>query len=449
LADLPSDSPSIVEIADKTFDSVRDGLVNKGVPQWIAIAIAALAWVGMFLLSTLKLALSFGLRDIALPIALEVVKIITEVRASGGQEFAQIAASVMGEFLGVEIDPGNLAPGQGAGAASQRASAVGAAFLDMLAGSMQGDAPIAPEDGAANAKRFAGYGINFAATNALMSIIAELVSDEHLTQLHELGDEVAHNLGIGRLMRHALQPLVHATIAGPYTRFTNAKYRGKELSVGEYTQGLNSRRLAERDVDRALAELGFSDEYITELKLQHAPRLTLHEVDALLRWGKLDQQGAVAALAAQGWPEEHAQQKLDALHVLQADREELAYAAELLRLGQERMVDQETFAALLARLHLSDEEKQGIANRLGVFLDSHHKALTLNELIFLQERNLITGSEVTAWAEQQGYSPSDAAMIDLYVTEKTLEFDAAQKAKAAKSAAAAGRKKAPPQPPKG
>src|SRR5215472_12862024 len=191
MPDLPSDSPTIVEAADQTFHSVVDGLTKKGVWSAAAYAIGGVAWTGMFLLSTLKMALSFGLKDIALPIALEVVKIISEVRSAGGQEFAQIAAQVMGEFLGVDIDPGTIAPGQGPAAAAQRASTVGSAFLSMLTQSMQGTGPIDPEDGEANAKRFVGYGINFGATNALMSIIAELVSDEHLTQLHELGDGVA------------------------------------------------------------------------------------------------------------------------------------------------------------------------------------------------------------------------------------------------------------------
>lgn len=445
---LPSDSSTIVSVANQTYDSVRDGLKQKGVPEFIAVVIAALAWVAMFLLSTLKLALSFGLKDIALPIALEVIKIISDVRASGGKEFADIAAAVMGEFLGVEIDPGNLAPGQGAGAAAQRASALGNAFMNTLQNSMQGAAPIDASDGAANAKRFAGYGINFAVANSLMSIIAELVSDEHLTQLHELGDEVATNLGLGRLMHSALAPFVHAAITNPFTRFMNAQYRGKELSVGELMQGLNAARLAEQDVTRALTELGYSDEFVAELKMQHAPKLTLHDIDALVRWGKIDSATAISMLVAQGIPSAIAQQKLDALHLAEADREELAYAQELLGLAKDRMVDQNTFATLLARLHLSDEQKQGIANRVGLWLDNHHKPLSLGELIFLQERNLITGEEVTAWTEQQGFSPNDSASIDLYITEKSLEFAAAQKAKAAKAAAAAAKKGGSSPPPK-
>lgn len=446
MANLPSDSPGVLDAANQGYDAVRDGLVNKGTPQWIAVALAAVVWAALFTLSTLRLALSFALKDVALPIALEIIRVIVSIRESGGQEFAQIAASVMGEFLGIEIDPGTIAPGQGPAAAAQRASTIGSSFLDMLAGSLQGSAPIDASDGEVNAKRFVGYGINFAVTNALMSIIAEMVSDDHLTQLHELGDSVARDIGLGRLIRRAVQPQINASITVPYTRFTNAKYRPKELSVGEYLTGLNAARMAEQDVTRSLTELGFSDEYIAELKLQHLPKLQLHEVDALIRWGKLDQAGGVAALVAQGWPEAHAQQKLDALHLAEADRQERTYVDEILRLAQERMLDTDTFANLLGRTHMSDEEKQGFANRLGVFLDSHHKALTLNELIFLQERNLITGEEVTAWTEQQGYSPNDAAMIELYVTEKVLEFEDAQKKKAAKAAAAAAKKK-PPQPP--
>ena len=62
--------------------------------------------------------------------------------------------------------------------------------------------------------------------------------------------------------------------------------------------------------------------------------------------------------------------------------------------------------------------------------------------------NLITGDEVTAWTAQQGYSPNDAAMIDLYVTEKAVEYEDAQKKKAAKAAAAAAKKASSTPPPK-
>ena len=151
MPDPGSPSPTIVELANRSFHTVVDGLTKEGCPGWVAYAIGGLAWAGMVLLSTIKLVASFAIKEAVLPIALEIIKTITEIRTEGGKEFAAIAADVMGEFMGVQIDPGSIAPGQGPQAAAQRATQVGGAFLDMLQQSLAGQAPIDPADGATNA----------------------------------------------------------------------------------------------------------------------------------------------------------------------------------------------------------------------------------------------------------------------------------------------------------
>jgi len=83
--------------------------------------------------------------------------------------------------------------------------------------------------GAKAAQTFAGYGVNFGVQNGILALIGSLVPETRLDEVREMGVEVAQNLGLGRLMRVALRPLVQTLIATPYTHELNTRY----LSVGE------------------------------------------------------------------------------------------------------------------------------------------------------------------------------------------------------------------------
>lgn len=425
--------------------TLLDGKVTFGFETTaIANTLAGIVFIIVFI-PTIVFAALFGTGAFLASLFLQG---IDDARKGTQDQLNTLTAAALSDVMGVEIKPGDLgAQGGGAGNA-QLFTAIGSKIIGAITQELGGGTTATAGPGEQAAQAFMGRGVNFAMMSSVIAIVSEMASLGFIKEFAEIGEELQHSIGFGRLMRLVLQPIIHALVTLPYTREVNAKYHPVHLSAAEYLTAGRAGRMAQADVDQALSEAGYPPALAAELAAQHAHRLKVHEVDALIRWGKVAQDAGVAILVASGIDAATAQQMLDGLHLAEADREERAYAAEVVKLAQERMIDQDTFATLLGKLHLSDEEKQGIANRVGVYLESHHKPLTLPELIYLQEHNLITGDEITAWAEQQGYSPNDQAALDLYVTQKELDYQAAQAAKAAKAAAAAAKKKGTVPPPK-
>ena len=87
----------------------------------------------------------------------------------------------------------------------------------------------------------------------------------HADEVREMGVEVAQNLGLGRLMRVALRPLVQTLVATPYQRELQAKYRTNLPAVAELTKAWHASRLEQSTVMTYLQEQGLTDVMIGEV----------------------------------------------------------------------------------------------------------------------------------------------------------------------------------------
>ncbi len=102
----------------------------------------------------------------------------------------------------------------------------------------------------------------------------------------------------------------------------------------------------------------------------------------------------------------------------------------------------EEYETELRTLHLSDVEHSIRLRRGGIFLEHQHRHLTLQELLYLGERSLVTDADFDAWAAENGFNDKDHATLALWWTQREIDFANALKAKAAKMP-----KKPPAKPP--
>lgn len=374
---------------------------------------------------------------------------VASVRSDNQDALSLVIASALSEMLGVDISASDLPTAGDTAGRIQLFRAIGRKVLDGLTQEFGQATGGTPGPGESAAEGFLGVGLNLATSSSVLAVVAEMASVGLFKEFAQFGEEISRAIGLTRLMRQALHPLINAAITLPYTREMNARYRPHLLAVAEYATALNAGRITSDQFNTVLGELGFSDDLITEITAQHAHRLHLHEIDLLVRWGQLDATAGVDMLVASGIPRDNAQLMFTTLHLQMAETQERAYAAEILKQAQGGFLDTETFSTLLQRTHLPQEEQQGFLNRLGEYLEVPHRRLSIAEIIYLQEHNLITADVVLQWATAEGYSPTDAESLDLYVTSKELEYQTAQKIKADKAAqaAAAAKAKGKPVPP--
>lgn len=439
---IDASNTKAAEAAQKVREAIKGWVDQFGNPLWGRDTIANAVGAVVLFLGTVPTVLFGSIFGVAADIVAAFLDGITEVRNTNTDRLNNTLASALTEVLGITISASDLPSGTGGTNNLEVFRAIGTKVLGSITKELGGNPSDTPGPGELGAAGFMGFGLNFSVNAGLLGLISELASFGFIKGLEELAQEIQHTLGFGRLMRLAVQPVMHTLVTVPYTRELNARYTPTQLTARELLAAFNSGRMQEDEMRRQMAQHGYSSAYIDELILQLSPRLTLGEVDALVRWGDLPEERGIEVLAQDGVPAPLVRLRLDALHRLALDRQEHTYASEVLKLAQERFLPAEAFTTLLSRLHMTDDEKQVFANRLGVYLDSQTKRLTLKELLYLAEHNLITQADIDKWAADQGYNQDAAAMLDLWVLQQELDYDALQKAKAARAA-----RKKPPAPP--
>src|SRR5215472_8643890 len=218
---LPSDFQGLADAVGQFRDSLRKFIYGTPTPatkdgftEFVINLVTALYWMLSFLFATIVLLITI----VGTQFASEVVSVIKSIRSDGASDFAALGASVMGEAFGFDIDPGNLSTGQGSGANAARANAIGTSFMSQLEKMLIPAGGVNPASGRQSAATLAGWLTVFAVGNNITSWIAELVSLDHFTGLKDIGEDVARNLGLGRIAHQAIAPLVRNVIAQQFDR---------------------------------------------------------------------------------------------------------------------------------------------------------------------------------------------------------------------------------------
>lgn len=361
------------------------------------------------------------------------LKLIFKAREDGIPELTQLAAAVLSEYLGVEISAEHTNLGQGVSGPQDVPRKVGDLFIERLKQDVQVQPGTDLGWAETNAKTFAGIGINFGIQNALIAQLAEALSVDHLHQIRELGNEVAHNSGLSRLQRLALQPLIQNAISKPYDKLLRAQYRQDNINEAQLVHALSRGSLDSDTVRSALAQKGYPDNEIEILIEQLTPRLSEQELFTLMRHNVITQDRALEELMKAGIPQDTAQLRLQAIDLQKADTLEDAYISELASPVKDGFIDTDTGAEPLQQTHLTEKEQHQVAKRWGPWNEYPHKRLTLAEVQTGNEDNLLTLDNLQQWASDEGYSELDELMLE-YLTLKKADATAAKAAAAAKKA---------------
>jgi hypothetical protein len=165
---------------------------------------------------------------------------------------AGFIAPIVAAMFGADIDAGafaNRANGPARGAAAE---AIVNAFMSSIAG--EGNGPAEP--GTEGAHRIAGAAVHAALEGWMQSALPELFSDVlpfevgHFTAFSKLPEEIIGTLGVSRLVRRAISPLVDATCATPMKWAVEKTYRTATARRRHHREAGRARALHQRASDR-------------------------------------------------------------------------------------------------------------------------------------------------------------------------------------------------------
>src|SRR5437667_3250164 len=125
-------------------------------------------------------------------------------RESNRGQLNELIASVVNEMLGTSYSGTEFASSGDSSNSLEQSKNLGDSLLRVFEDGFGLEQGVTPEGGKDNAKKFLGFGVNFAVSQGFLSILAETASVGLLKEFHELPDGLMKAMGLGRLQRQAL-----------------------------------------------------------------------------------------------------------------------------------------------------------------------------------------------------------------------------------------------------
>jgi len=341
-----------------------------------------------------------------------VLGVLDGVRKGLDPQVGELSVTVLNEFLGTDFGQTQLPMGLGTGDHLTRARAIGALLYSQLESEFApaGGGTIVPNT--APAQTFSGLAINFGLASGIMGVIGGMVPLAHMDELRELGEEVAQNIGLGRLVRRALQPLIQILVANPLTWAINTKYTPTQFPEALLVNPFLATSLPTDQLYNAMHLLGYSNDKISAFIAMHQKRLAPSEVKLLVDNAQWTQSQADTYVATLGWPTS----LQPTVQLIEELREERAWISKLVdELNTELKAGRLTideFTNVVNGLPYSQPTKAIILGTAAYKSKALHAArphqLSGGELFYLFAAGLIDATDLETRWTAQGLSQADA-----------------------------------------
>lgn len=335
--------------------------------------------------------------------------------------FYDLAAAVVEDLTGSKVDAAALKQSTFGSGRLAGMETLGGDIFDLLQKEFAPASGNLEEGDDAAAKTFLGFLMNFCIRQGNVAAMCEAMPKElgFLSGFRDYGEQMAKNLGLGRLARQALKPLMQILVADPLTYKLQEQYRPKRIGATPAIKKFFRDSSFEDQMRKELAQEGFSDDRIDDLIADLRPLLAERQlIEAIFRFG--DQTATVGSNTSLGFRDllkQRGYQDGDIDTLIKVSRPPLE-KAEITLLFEHGTMDQVTAITYLNRLGYDDDTAQLV---LRAHAPNHQttRRLGLGELKKAFHNAVIDLLELKAHLSAQGYSDDDIQIITLDLLQPT------------------------------
>jgi len=386
-----------------------------------------------------------------------IVPFLTASQGTQTSGFFDLVAALLNDLLGVEVAGSDLQDAQDNRGRIGAMQQVGADLFTALGNEFVGNQPdagpgsgpgglpgtpgqrLTPEQGVKAAQAFIGFALSFAVRQGNVATLTDALSIHLLGAIREYGEMMAENLGLGRLVRRALQPFIQTLIATPLQQALNQQYRPHVMDEKQVAMAHIRGNIDNSDFNTRLQLQGFTDGDIQLLLEDTYTRIPLHHIFKLNEAGFLsdsDAQARITSLGFNSFDVPLLRQAVSLDEVASLERDYIKGATIDLQHG---LISQADFEAHVNSTTLSAIVKQFYIRNAENRLISHRKTLSLAWYKMAYLDGQVTIDEVMTYMRDAGYTQDDVDRYEVELLSKEAEKKAAAKAKAVKTAAKAAK----------
>src|SRR5271157_3672003 len=319
-----------------------------------------------------------------------MMKVLTAAQGEKNSSFYDLAAAVVKDLTGTDVDAEALKQSTFGSGRLAGMEALGGDLYNLLEDEFKPASGDLEAGDTAPAEKFLGFLMNFAIRQGNVETILSLIPEEYrfLDGIRTYGELMAKNLGLGRMARRALQPLIQILVADPLMYKLQEDYRPKRIGAMPAIKKYFRDATFEQQMRKELAQEGYTDARIDDLITDYRPLLSeRHLVESLFRFGNATV--SVGATTTASITDLLAQRGYSA-----ADIDRLTASTYMGMLGYD-----DTTAELVLSAHSLQHQ--------------HARQLGLAQLKKAFHDNVIDLLELKAHLTTQGYSDDDIQIITL------------------------------------
>jgi hypothetical protein len=350
-----------------------------------------------------------GATRIATVVATGLSKVLEEDNPELGRLAASILGGLFGHSFAATIPGGILNPGN----LDDNAEAVGAAVLQSVFGGLQLEGGATLEPGLERAESYLGTIANLVTRGFILDLVEEMVPHWHLEVIHNLEHELLSGLGLGRIARTVLRPIVTTLVADPAQWALNLSYRPTLLPDAVAIRQWLVGAWGDAELDDELGRKGFSADRIDALVNAHKKHLSAADLFTLVEHKILDEAAALDHISADGYDDQTRDLLWQAMAAKRREGLTERAANTWLRKYEEGLIDHDTFVRSLSTLNLPDDVAALYALVGGAARETPQRVLSLGDMRQAWTKNLVTQGEFHDYMIRLGYSDEDATTLVL------------------------------------
>lgn len=290
-------------------------------------------------------------------IGVAVAEGIAEGEDVANPVYGRIAAAAVKDLFGVNVSPAELVHRPGAGGATQAARSLGAIALKGLTGGvgspMQGEMKptVTPTE------NYLSFVLQMGLEGWIQGLLVEFASLGAIEKFADLDDTMAQVLGLSRLTRHIVGPVVDATVVMPAEWLMNQTYRPKLLSAADAIRQFLRGRKDRSWLEDELSKQGWSSDRIDALVNGQQKVFSAGDVRTFVTRGHWDEQRGLQHLKDQGYDQATAEDALRLEGLRRIEQLENTLASAIISAYADRRITDSEFRRLLSEAVLVPSER--------------------------------------------------------------------------------------------
>jgi hypothetical protein len=347
--------------------------------------------------------------------------------------FAEFAATGINDIFGTNISAADFNRARGGAGGKAGGNQLGKALMDQMRGTT-GELRPSDEAAARFVNAVAGMAIEDWFKGWFFEVLTSLVPQLDVGKIENygaLGDKVAQMLGVGRVSRRVLSPIVDTTIVTPLRWKLNQTYRPELLTAGQISRELARGKYTPDEARAELALQGYSEKRIDALLNATTKFHTVGDIELLVRsktWSRAD---GIAHLRESGLTAEQAERELIVEQLRRIATFERSMADQARRAFVRREIDEGQLRAAAMGVTFAGQEFAQFIELAIAEREYNTRRLSLGQVEAMVKSGVLSVRDYRKAAEREGYPFEDVMALELqlrYELDKKTDMEAARAA---------------------